>query len=44
MVRRDQGCVDHIIIEFMDKGSARGLDTSCIERMAAPLFATGATN
>ena len=39
----DQGCVDRIIIEFMDKGSARDLDTSCVERMAAPPFTTRAT-
>jgi pimeloyl-ACP methyl ester carboxylesterase len=36
----DQGCVDRIIIEFMDKGSVRDLDTSCVERMAPPPFAT----
>jgi pimeloyl-ACP methyl ester carboxylesterase len=39
----DQGCVDRIIIEFMDKGSTRDLDTSCVERMAAPPFTTRAT-
>src|SRR6266480_1724270 len=39
----DQGCVDRIIIEFMDKGSARDLDTSCVELMAAPPFTTSAT-
>ena len=39
----DQGCVDRIIIDFMDKGSAKDLDTSCVEQMAAPPFATSAT-
>jgi pimeloyl-ACP methyl ester carboxylesterase len=39
----DQGCVDRIIIEFMDKGSARDLDTSCVERMAAPPFTISPT-
>jgi len=36
----DAGCVDRIIIEFMDKGSAKDLDTSCVERMSPPPFAT----
>jgi hypothetical protein len=36
----DPGCPDRIIIEFMDNGSAEGLDTSCVDRMAAPPFAT----
>jgi len=27
----------------MDKGSAKDLDTSCVEQMAAPPFATSAT-
>jgi pimeloyl-ACP methyl ester carboxylesterase len=35
----DQGCVDRIIIELINKGKARDLDTSCIERMGAPPFA-----
>jgi hypothetical protein len=39
----DPGCVDRIIIDFMDKGSAKDLDTSCVEQMAAPPFATSAT-
>ena len=39
----DPGCLDRIILEFMDKGNARDLDTSCVERMAAPPFATSAT-
>jgi pimeloyl-ACP methyl ester carboxylesterase len=35
----DQGCVDRIIIEFINKGNARDLDMSCVERMAASPFA-----
>jgi TAP-like protein len=38
----DQGCVDRIIIEFVDKGNARDLDTNCVERMAAPRFPSAA--
>jgi pimeloyl-ACP methyl ester carboxylesterase len=38
----DPGCLDRIIMEFMDKGSVEGLDTSCVDRMAAPPFATSA--
>ena len=37
---KDSGCVDRIIIEFMDKGNARDLDTSCLEQMAPPPFVT----
>ena len=36
----DPGCVDRIIMEFMDKGSADELDTRCVERMAPPPFET----
>jgi pimeloyl-ACP methyl ester carboxylesterase len=36
----DPGCVDRIAIEFLDKGDAKNLDVSCIERMAPPPFAT----
>ena len=36
----NQDCVDRIIMEFLDKASVVGLDTSCIEQMAAPAFAT----
>ena len=36
----DPGCLDRIIIDFMDKGSAKNLDTSCVERMSPPPFAT----
>jgi pimeloyl-ACP methyl ester carboxylesterase len=35
----DQGCVDRIIIEFMEKGDAKNLDVGCVERMAPPPFA-----
>jgi pimeloyl-ACP methyl ester carboxylesterase len=35
----DPGCVDRLIIEFMDNGSAKDLDTSCVERMKPPPFA-----
>ncbi len=36
----DAGCIDRIIIDFMDKGSVKGLDTSCVDRMAPPPFVT----
>jgi pimeloyl-ACP methyl ester carboxylesterase len=36
----DPGCPDRIIIEFIDKGSAKDLDTTCVDRMTAPPFAT----
>jgi len=36
----DQECVDRLIIEFMDKGSAKDLDVSCVGRMAPPPFVT----
>jgi len=39
---KDAGCVDRIIIDFMDKGSAKDLDTSCVEHMSPPLFTTSA--
>jgi pimeloyl-ACP methyl ester carboxylesterase len=39
---KDAGCVDRIIIDFMDKGSAKDLDASCIEHMSPPLFTTSA--
>jgi pimeloyl-ACP methyl ester carboxylesterase len=35
-------CVDRIIIEFMDKGDAKNLDVTCIDRMAPPPFVTSA--
>ena len=36
----DPGCVDRIAIEFLDKGDAKNLDVSCVERMVPPPFAT----
>ena len=36
----DPGCVDRIAIEFLDKGDAKDLDVSCVDRMAAPPFVT----
>src|SRR5947199_10375583 len=36
----DPGCIDRIEIEFLDKGDARNLDVSCVERMAPPPFVT----
>jgi pimeloyl-ACP methyl ester carboxylesterase len=37
---KDSDCIDRIAIEFLDKGDAKNLDVSCIERMAPPPFAT----
>jgi pimeloyl-ACP methyl ester carboxylesterase len=37
---RDAGCIDRIAVEFLDKGDAKNLDVSCIERMAPPPFLT----
>jgi pimeloyl-ACP methyl ester carboxylesterase len=39
----DPGCMDRIAIEFLDKGDAKNLDVSCVERMAPPPFVTSAT-
>jgi pimeloyl-ACP methyl ester carboxylesterase len=36
----DEGCVDRIVIDFMEKGEAKDLDVSCVERMAPPPFVT----
>jgi pimeloyl-ACP methyl ester carboxylesterase len=36
----DPGCVDRIAIEFLDKGDARNLDVSCVEKMKPPPFVT----
>jgi pimeloyl-ACP methyl ester carboxylesterase len=36
----DAGCIDRIAIEFLDKGDAKDLDVSCIERMKPPPFVT----
>jgi pimeloyl-ACP methyl ester carboxylesterase len=38
----DPGCVDRLIMEFIEKGDARGLDVSCVERMTPPPFVTSA--
>ena len=39
----DPGCMDRIAIEFLDKGDAKNLDVSCVQRMAPPSFTTSAT-
>jgi len=36
----DPGCIDRITIEFLDKGDAKNIDVSCVERMAPPPFVT----
>jgi len=36
----DLGCVERLIMEFMETGDAKNLDVSCVERMAPPPFAT----
>jgi len=36
----DPGCIDRIAIDFLDKGDARNLDVSCVERMAPLPFVT----
>jgi hypothetical protein len=36
----DPGCVDRLIMEFIEKGDAQGLDISCVERMSPPPFVT----
>jgi pimeloyl-ACP methyl ester carboxylesterase len=36
----DAGCVDRIAIEFLNKGEAKNLDVSCVDRMAPPPFVT----
>jgi pimeloyl-ACP methyl ester carboxylesterase len=35
----DPGCVDRIMINFLEKGDAKDLDLSCVDRMAPPPFA-----
>jgi pimeloyl-ACP methyl ester carboxylesterase len=35
----DGGCLDRIILEFMDKGTAKDLDIRCVEQMKPPPFA-----
>jgi pimeloyl-ACP methyl ester carboxylesterase len=37
---KDPGCIDRITIEFLDKGDAKNLDVSCVEKMKPPPFAT----
>jgi pimeloyl-ACP methyl ester carboxylesterase len=37
---KDPACIDRIAIEFLDKGDAKNLDVSCVERMSPPPFAT----
>jgi pimeloyl-ACP methyl ester carboxylesterase len=36
----DPDCIDRIAIEFLDKGDAKNLDVSCVERMKPTPFAT----
>jgi pimeloyl-ACP methyl ester carboxylesterase len=36
----DPDCIDRIAIEFLDKGDAKNLDVSCVEKMASPPFVT----
>jgi pimeloyl-ACP methyl ester carboxylesterase len=36
----DPGCIDRIAIEFLDKGDAKDIDVSCVERMKPPPFVT----
>ena len=36
----DPDCFDRIAIEFLDKGDAKNLDVSCVERMKPPPFVT----
>jgi len=38
----DLGCVERLILEFMETGDGKNLDVSCVERMAPPPFATEA--
>ena len=37
---KDPGCIDRIAIEFLDKGDAKNLDVSCVEKMEPTPFAT----
>jgi pimeloyl-ACP methyl ester carboxylesterase len=36
----DSSCIDRIAIEFLDKGDAKNLDVSCVDRMKPPPFVT----
>jgi len=38
----DLGCVERLIMEFMETGDAKNLDVSCVERMAPSPFVTEA--
>lgn len=38
----DLGCVERLILEFMETGDVKNLDVKCVERMAPPPFATEA--
>ena len=37
---KDPGCIDRIVIEFLEKGDAQNLDVSCVDKMAPPPFVT----
>jgi len=36
----DPACIDRIALEFLEKGDAKNLDVSCVEKMKAPPFVT----
>ena len=36
----DPGCIDRIALAFLDKGDAKNLDVSCVEKMTWPPFVT----
>ncbi|HEU0275505.1 MAG TPA: alpha/beta hydrolase [Candidatus Udaeobacter sp.] len=36
----DPGCIDRIAVEFLDKGDAKNLDVSCVQKMTRPPFVT----
>ncbi|PYI78707.1 MAG: alpha/beta hydrolase [Verrucomicrobia bacterium] len=40
----DPGCIDRIMMDFLEKGDATDLEVSCVERMAPPPFATKQEN
>jgi len=37
---KDPGCIDRIALEFLDRGDAKNLDTTCVEKMTRPGFVT----
>jgi pimeloyl-ACP methyl ester carboxylesterase len=39
----DPGCLDRLIMEFMETGDAKNLDVSCVEQMTPPPFVTSVT-